>query len=87
MLCGLRAPEAGRLQLGDAQLQRRRTGSTRAPRARLGLAHVPEDRQARALVMGFAAWESAVLGYEALPALQPPRLDAPRRDARGHRAT
>ena len=30
----------------------------------LGLAHVPEDRQSRALVMGFAAWESAVLGYE-----------------------
>jgi simple sugar transport system ATP-binding protein len=25
---------------------------------------VPEDRQARALVMAFAAWESLVLGYE-----------------------
>ena len=39
------------------------------PRAarRLKLAHVPEDRQARALVMSFAAWESAVLGHEALP--------------------
>ena len=34
----------------------------------LGLAHVPEDRQARALVMNFAAWESAVLGYDSLPA-------------------
>jgi simple sugar transport system ATP-binding protein len=33
----------------------------------LGLAHVPEDRHARALVMDFAAWESAVLGYEGLP--------------------
>ena len=33
----------------------------------LGLAHVPEDRQARALVMAFAAWESAVLGYDGLP--------------------
>jgi simple sugar transport system ATP-binding protein len=30
----------------------------------LGVAHVPEDRHARALVMDFAAWESAVLGYE-----------------------
>lgn len=30
----------------------------------LGLAHVPEDRHARALVMEFAAWESAVLGYD-----------------------
>jgi simple sugar transport system ATP-binding protein len=33
----------------------------------LGLAHVPEDRHARALVMAFAAWESAVLGYDGLP--------------------
>jgi simple sugar transport system ATP-binding protein len=28
---------------------------------------VPEDRHARAMVMSFAAWESAVLGYEHLP--------------------
>jgi len=34
---------------------------------KLGLAHVPEDRHARALVMDFCAWESAVLGYESLP--------------------
>jgi simple sugar transport system ATP-binding protein len=34
----------------------------------LGLAHVPEDRHARALVMDFGAWESAVLGYDGLPA-------------------
>ena len=33
----------------------------------LGLAHVPEDRHARALVMDFVAWESAVLGYDGLP--------------------
>ena len=33
----------------------------------LGLAHVPEDRHARALVMAFAAWESAALGYDNLP--------------------
>ncbi len=35
---------------------------------RLGLAHVPEDRHARALVMDFGAWESAVLGYDSLAA-------------------
>ena len=28
---------------------------------------MPEDRHARALVMDFAAWESAVLGYEHTP--------------------
>ena len=33
----------------------------------LGVAHVPEDRHARAMVMTFAAWESAVLGYEGWP--------------------
>ncbi len=32
----------------------------------LGLAHVPEDRHERGLVLPFAAWESAVLGYERL---------------------
>ena len=35
---------------------------------RLRLAHVPEDRHARAMVMDFPAWESGVLGYEGLPA-------------------
>jgi len=33
----------------------------------LALAHVPEDRQRRGLVLPFAAWESAVLGYHARP--------------------
>jgi len=31
------------------------------------VAHVPEDRHERAMIMSFAAWESAVLGYEWLP--------------------
>jgi simple sugar transport system ATP-binding protein len=63
VLSGMRRPDAGTLRLGD---QRFDAGHWLAPHAAraLGLAHVPEDRQARALVMGFAAWESAVLGYE-----------------------
>ena len=36
---------------------------TRAARA-LRIAHVPEDRHKRALVLPFDAWESAVLGYQ-----------------------
>jgi simple sugar transport system ATP-binding protein len=67
VLSGMLKPSQGELRLG---------GQTFAPahwldplRARsLGLAHVPEDRHARALVMDFGAWESAVLGYENLPA-------------------
>jgi simple sugar transport system ATP-binding protein len=67
LLCGLRAPVDGRLQLGDETFAADRWLDPHAAR-RLGLAHVPEDRQSRALVMSFAAWESAVLGYEDLPA-------------------
>jgi general nucleoside transport system ATP-binding protein len=32
----------------------------------MGLAHVPEDRHERGMVLQFGAWESAVLGYERL---------------------
>ena len=54
---------------------------------RCGIAHVPEDRHGAALVMAFAAWESAVLGYQRPAALQPPRLDAPARGCAADRAT
>ncbi len=67
VLSGLLAPSAGQLALGGRQFK---PGSWLTPSVAraLGLAHVPEDRHARAMVMGFAAWESAVLGYEGLPA-------------------
>jgi ABC-type uncharacterized transport system ATPase subunit len=66
VLAGLREPDKGRLTLGGESFT---PGAWLDPRAarRLRLAHVPEDRQERALVMSFAAWESAVLGHEALP--------------------
>jgi general nucleoside transport system ATP-binding protein len=35
----------------------------------LGVAHVPEDRQRLGLVLRFAAWESAALGYQDDPAI------------------
>jgi general nucleoside transport system ATP-binding protein len=67
VLSGLRAPVAGTLRLGDAGFAAADWIDPHRARC-LGLAHVPEDRQARALVLDFAAWESAVLGYEDLPA-------------------
>ncbi len=67
VLSGLREPDHGSLRVGDQAFEPGRWLDPRRAR-KLGLAHVPEDRQARALVMGFAAWESAVLGYEGLPA-------------------
>ncbi len=63
LLSGLRRPDAGTLRVGDARFHAAHWLDPHRAR-RLGLAHVPEDRQERALVMGFAAWESAVLGYE-----------------------
>lgn len=67
VLCGLLSPQQGQLQLLGQSFD---TAAWLDPvQARdLGLAHVPEDRQARALVMAFAAWESAALGYDGLPA-------------------
>jgi general nucleoside transport system ATP-binding protein len=63
LLSGLRAPDAGTLRIGDARFHAAHWLDPHRARC-LSLAHVPEDRQERALVMAFAAWESAVLGYE-----------------------
>jgi simple sugar transport system ATP-binding protein len=66
VLSGLLAPAEGELKLGGNTFGAARWLDPHAARA-LGLAHVPEDRHARAMVMDFAAWESAVLGYDGLP--------------------
>ena len=63
LLSGLRTPEAGTLELAGRRFGAAQWLDPHSARA-LGLAHVPEDRHARALVMDFAAWESAALGYE-----------------------
>jgi len=66
LLSGLRAPQAGTLELAGRRFGAAQWLDPHTARA-LGLAHVPEDRHARALVMDFAAWESAALGYEDRP--------------------
>jgi general nucleoside transport system ATP-binding protein len=69
ILSGIRRPAQGSLQLHTTQGMQPYTPThwltPRAARS-AGLAHVPEDRHERGLVMPFAAWESAVLGYERL---------------------
>jgi ABC-type uncharacterized transport system ATPase subunit len=65
-LAGMLVPDAGELVVGRTRFGPHRwidPGSARA----LGLAHVPEDRHRRGLVLPFAAWESGVLGYHTLP--------------------
>ncbi len=63
LLAGIRRPSAGSLRLGGREVDSARPGNP-AEFRRLGLAHVPEDRQRLGLVVGFPAWESAVLGYQ-----------------------
>jgi simple sugar transport system ATP-binding protein len=55
-------------------------------RRRLGVAHVPEDRQHEGLIMDFAAWENVGFGYHDDPRFSPGALmnnNALREDARG----
>jgi simple sugar transport system ATP-binding protein len=65
-LAGLLVPQSGSLRVGDERFEP--PGWLDASRARaLRIAHVPEDRHRRGLVLPFAAWESAVLGYQTRP--------------------
>ena len=69
-LSGLRAPQQGRLAVGEERFV---PGAWLDPRhaRQLGIAHVPEDRHGRAMVAEFAAWETAALGYEGRPEFSP----------------
>ena len=62
LLCGLRAPDAGRLELQGQAMPAR-------PRAwvRSGVARIPEDRHAVGVVGDFSVWENAVLERYATP--------------------
>lgn len=66
LLSGLRAPQRGALVVMSERFEAAHWLQPQRARA-LGLAHVPEDRCARAMVMSFVAWETAVLGYENQP--------------------
>ena len=63
VLSGLLTPEAGRLMVGEHAFE---AGQWLTPclARELRVAHVPEDRHHRGLVLPFAAWESALLGFE-----------------------
>ncbi|MFM7506730.1 MAG: ABC transporter ATP-binding protein [Rubrivivax sp.] len=66
VLSGLRAPDRGTLELGGRRFEPAHWLDPRTARA-LHVAHVPEDRHQRGLVLPFAAWESAALGYHDAP--------------------
>jgi simple sugar transport system ATP-binding protein len=73
VLAGL-TPGEGRASLGNEALDiacRTADGQTRRAS---GIAHVPEDRQRRGLIMEFHAWENTALGYHHDPAFNPSAL-------------
>ena len=61
-LAGIRPAKSGRIRWKGRDLADAGPPSPRGMR-RLGLGHVPEDRQRMGLIMPFAARESAILGY------------------------
>jgi simple sugar transport system ATP-binding protein len=63
-LAGLVPAEGVLLWAGEEVPQRQRARALR----RLGLGHIPEDRQRMGLIAGFEAWETAILGYQREPA-------------------
>jgi general nucleoside transport system ATP-binding protein len=65
-LSGMAAPRAGELQVGSESFTPAHWLRPEGAR-RLRIAHVPEDRHKRGLVLPFPAWESAVLGYQRTP--------------------
>jgi len=58
VVAGLRRASAGRVTLAGRDVTNRRPGEVR----RAGAAHIPEDRQARGLVLEFTVEENLVLG-------------------------
>ena len=68
-LSGLLVPDQGELELGGRRFTPAHWLDAWTARD-LALAHVPEDRHRRGLVLPFGAWESAVLGYQARPRYQ-----------------
>ncbi len=66
VLAGLLTPAQGSLQVGGRAFTPRAWLDPRTARA-LRIAHVPEDRHKRGLVLPFDAWESAALGYQDRP--------------------
>ena len=66
VLAGIRPATSGEVRLRGVPLDLSRATNGADRRAK-GIAHVPEDRHRRGLVMPFPAWENACLGYQDEP--------------------
>ena len=66
LLSGMEPLQAGKIRLGARVISAARPADPAECR-RLGLAHIPEDRQGQGLVLPFTAAESSILGYHETP--------------------
>ncbi|HVL20244.1 MAG TPA: ABC transporter ATP-binding protein [Amaricoccus sp.] len=83
VLAGMRPATAGTVRLKGATLDLSRPTNAAARRA-MGLAHIPEDRHRRGLVMPFAEWENSCLGYQGEARFRGPALTLDRTAIRDH---
>jgi simple sugar transport system ATP-binding protein len=60
----------GRVRLNGQDIPLTGAGANGQARRDAGIAHVPEDRQVRGLIMDFAAWENVAFGYHHAPEYQ-----------------
>ena len=81
VLAGIRAATGGTVSLKGEALDTSRTTSADDRRA-ASVAHVPEDRHRRGLVMAFAEWENSLLGYQGEPRFRGPAFTLDRRAIR-----
>jgi general nucleoside transport system ATP-binding protein len=71
-ITGLRKADSGEIFIGDKKI----TGLSPRQRGYSGLAHIPEDRQRRGLVLMFSLVENFLMGFEdSKPYRQGPMLD------------
>lgn len=66
VLSGIEVPQTGFIHFADQEFSSRNPVTPMELR-RLGLAHIPEDRHRRGLVLPFTAAESSILGYQDFP--------------------
>jgi simple sugar transport system ATP-binding protein len=76
LLSGIAPVQDGAIRIGGRAIDRAHPADA-AEMRRFGLAHVPEDRHLRGLVLEFEAAENAVLGHHQGPRAGPGRLISP----------
>ncbi len=63
VITGLRKATEGRVILNSEDI----TGKSPKERLKLGISHIPEDRQKRGLIPDFSVWENLILGSQDSP--------------------